>query len=63
MVTRKNLSDCTVCKGKGETEQVYTAGCGMGSYKSMGPCSWCNGIGLVLKNHNGGVIKLKLDLK
>lgn len=32
---------CPVCKGTGEYEQWYNAGCGGGSYKSMGPCDWC----------------------
>jgi DnaJ-class molecular chaperone len=37
---------CEVCKGMGRYEQTYTAGCGMGSYQTMGPCTWCNKTGL-----------------
>jgi hypothetical protein len=39
------LKDCEVCKGKGEYRQTYTAGCGFGSYRSMGKCGYCNGTG------------------
>lgn len=34
---------CPLCKGEGKTEQTYTAGCGMGSYRSMGACEYCKG--------------------
>jgi hypothetical protein len=37
---------CTVCDGEGKYEQTYTAGCGMGSYQSIGKCDWCDGHGL-----------------
>jgi DnaJ-class molecular chaperone len=60
MPTNKTLSDglralgknfnadiCSVCEGVGQLEQTYTAGCGMGSYRSMGKCDWCNGTGLI----------------
>jgi len=40
-----NLPDfveiCLVCEGKGEYTQTYNAGCGMGLYKSTGPCDFC----------------------
>lgn len=32
---------CPVCVGLGEYKQTYTAGCGMGTYRSVGPCSYC----------------------
>lgn len=37
---------CGVCDGKGVYEQTYTAGCGMGSYRSSGKCGYCGGVGL-----------------
>lgn len=32
---------CPVCKGEGEYIQYYSAGCGGGSYESVGPCDYC----------------------
>lgn len=32
---------CPVCNGAGEYEQTYTAGCGGGYYRSLGPCECC----------------------
>lgn len=32
---------CDMCHGTGEYEQTYTAGCGGGYYRSMGPCEYC----------------------
>ncbi len=40
---------CGCCDGKGEYEQSYIVGCGGGSYRSMGPCNWCNEQGFVYK--------------
>lgn len=49
---------CDMCHGTGEYEQTYTAGCGGGYYRSLGPCEYCKpegkvafkGIGYVYKN-------------
>ncbi len=38
---------CTICDGAGQYVQTYTAGCGMGYYRSMGRCDWCAGKGLL----------------
>ena len=38
---------CDICKGHGEYKQTYTAGCGMGSYRSTGGCDYCDGTGLL----------------
>lgn len=35
---------CYTCGGTGMYEQTYTAGCGMGYYRSMGRCERCKGI-------------------
>lgn len=32
---------CPACDGKGEYNQMYTAGCGGGYYHSTGPCDLC----------------------
>lgn len=40
---------CGCCDGRGEYEQMYTAGCGGGYYRSMGPCGWCKEQGFVYK--------------
>lgn len=37
---------CNWCGGQGRYEQTYTAGCGMGHYRSSGQCGSCNGMGL-----------------
>ena len=37
----EKLEVCPLCDGKGEYEQRYTVGCGMGTYKSIGPCDYC----------------------
>ncbi len=46
------IKECEVCKGEGRYEQIYTVGCGMGSYKSMGPCDWCKQVGYMDKRFN-----------
>lgn len=38
---------CSICDGHGEREQTYTAGCGGGYFKSMGPCEYCEEHGLL----------------
>lgn len=38
-------NQCKVCKGEGKYRQTYTAGCGFGSFQSMGKCDYCNGTG------------------
>ena len=43
---------CPSCNGTGETEQMYTAGCGMGYYKSKGRCQQC---GNGMEDHYKGV--------
>lgn len=43
---------CGCCGGTGEYEQLYNAGCGMGHYRSVGRCDWCNGTGLKLLIEN-----------
>lgn len=32
---------CPMCEGAGKYEQTYTAGCGMGYYRSNGNCEIC----------------------
>lgn len=54
-----NLPDyvekCSWCNGTGQYEQTYTAGCGMGYFRSLGPCERCGkgdswkGVGYVYK--------------
>ncbi len=39
------VKTCGACNGKGSYEQTYNAGCGMGLYRSTGPCDFCNGQG------------------
>lgn len=41
---------CVLCSGKGEREQSYTIGCGMGSYSSVGCCDYCKGSGVRMKD-------------
>lgn len=41
---------CDTCKGRGEYEQTFTAGCGGGYYHSHSGCDYCDGTGL-LQNH------------
>jgi hypothetical protein len=36
-----NADLCVVCDGEGRYRQTYTAGCGMGSFQSMGDCDYC----------------------
>jgi hypothetical protein len=38
---------CSWCDGAGQYRQTYTVGCGGGSYRTMGSCDNCDGIGLV----------------
>lgn len=55
------VKPCPACGGDGEYEQMYTAGCGGGYYKSVGPCDYCKregeysyrGVGYVYKNDIG----------
>lgn len=42
---------CPLCEGKGKREQMFTAGCGGGYFRSMGECEYCDGFGL-LQNGN-----------
>jgi hypothetical protein len=42
-----NASICHLCNGEAQFEQTYTAGCGGGYYKSMGPCYRCERMGLL----------------
>ncbi|RWO20711.1 hypothetical protein [Mesorhizobium sp.] len=37
---------CGLCHGEGQYEQMYTAGCGGGYFRSMGGCDYCDGTGL-----------------
>jgi DnaJ-class molecular chaperone len=39
------VRECRACKGAGQYPQLYNAGCGMGLYRSMGPCGCCKGTG------------------
>lgn len=36
---------CPICKGFGECQQRYTAGCGSGSYTTVGGCDYCGATG------------------
>jgi hypothetical protein len=46
------VSLCRSCGGKGRYPQTYTAGCGGGTYTSMGECGHCAGVGLRYFNGN-----------
>jgi len=37
---------CGLCQGEGQYEQMFTAGCGGGYYRSMSGCDFCDGTGL-----------------
>jgi len=60
MILPEYVQKCPCCDGKGEYKQMYTAGCGGGYYRSMGPCDMCRddhpgagiwqGTGFVYKN-------------
>ena len=39
---------CPVCKGSGRYEQMFTAGCGGGYYRSNSYCDYCEGEGLLV---------------
>lgn len=41
---------CWCCGGKGSYQQTYTAGCGMGTFRSDGDCEKCVGRGLLVAN-------------
>ena len=43
------VEKCPMCGGKGEYKQTYTAGCGGGYYKSVGPCDFCSHPSLFFK--------------
>lgn len=43
------IEECYFCNGEGRIEQMYNAGCGMGMYRSIGPCDYCNEMGYVYK--------------
>lgn len=49
------VKKCPMCDGAGQYEQTYNAGCGMGYFKSLGPCAMCGdgdpwrGVGYVYK--------------
>lgn len=51
------VRDCSVCSGKGEYPQRYTAGCGMGYFTSLGDCDRCKKTGLVYKASGEAVPK------
>ncbi|MDE2104044.1 MAG: hypothetical protein KGL39_42800 [Patescibacteria group bacterium] len=38
---------CYFCAGDGSYPQIYTVGCGGGTYRMNGNCSHCNGLGIV----------------
>ncbi|KRB22716.1 hypothetical protein ASE05_16170 [Mesorhizobium sp. Root172] len=38
---------CDLCNGEGQRNQMYTAGCGGGYFRSMGGCDYCDGRGLL----------------
>lgn len=38
---------CSLCHGEGQYEQMFTAGCGGGYFRSMGGCDYCDGRGLL----------------
>lgn len=42
---------CGVCDGAGKYEQTYTAGCGGGYFRSIGPCDYCRGFGLTMNGN------------
>jgi hypothetical protein len=44
-----SVEKCPMCKGLGKYEQRYTAGCGMVSYRSIGPCDYCKLEGLFMQ--------------
>jgi hypothetical protein len=53
-----HVRKCGWCDGKGEYEQSYNYGCGLGRFKSMGPCQcrydgapgYLNGCGFVYED-------------
>ena len=56
---------CPICNGAGEYRQTYTAGCGMGTYRALGPCDYCKhpskfmkGLGYRMKD--GGEVPLSV---
>lgn len=49
---------CGSCGGAGQYKQTYTAGCGGGSYQSMGPCDRCKSVGL--RYHTGGDVPISV---
>ena len=44
------VQKCMCCGGNGEYEQIYTVGCGGGTYRASGRCDWCGGRGITLVN-------------
>lgn len=52
------IEKCSWCDGTGQYEQMYTAGCGGGYFRSIGPCEQCGkgepwkGVGYVYKATN-----------
>lgn len=38
---------CDVCKGRGEYEQTFTNGCGMGYSRMRSGCDYCDGTGML----------------
>lgn len=58
-----HIALCGICNGKGQYEQTYTAGCGMGSFRSVGRCDHCEGTGLRLTLDNPFVdtSRMKID--
>lgn len=51
------VEPCWACDGAGEREQSYTAGCGMGYYRTTGPCDHCRPRGSRHYNGQGYVYK------
>ena len=52
------VQECYMCKGTGESAQMFTHGCGGGYYRSQGKCDTCaregeysmKGVGYIYKN-------------
>lgn len=49
---------CGSCAGLGRSDQVFTVGCGGGTFTSRSKCDRCGGIGL--RYFNGGEVPLSV---
>lgn len=47
---------CPLCGGAGEREQLYNAGCGMGCFRSLGPCEMCTEPGQGWRGRGVGMV-------